>query len=69
MKPVAEIIEEYPELIKKLGWDATALGRLYSYRVLEGVRTSEKRTYISIDSLRELVLFINARIEARKIEI
>jgi len=48
---------------------ATALGRLYSYRMLDGVRTSEKRTYISINSLRELVLFINARIEARKIEI
>ena len=69
MLPVSEIIEEYPELSKKLGWDATALGRLYSYKVLEGVRTSDKRTYVSIENLRALVGFINARIEARKIEI
>ena len=67
--PVSDIVENYPDVSRKMHWDSVALGRLYSYGVVDGVRTSQKRTYIKIDSLRALVNFINARIEAQKVSL
>ncbi len=64
----SQLIEQYPEVADKWGWDARFIGNLLSYKVIDGTyNRNEKVSMIVESSFLELITFLNARIEARKI--
>ena len=66
----AEIIEKFPELKFKHNWTENLIGQLLKANLLAGYyQRSSRMSMIDENSVRELIVFLNSRIESQKIEL
>lgn len=64
-----EIMELYPELERCYGWDERILGVLFRACDLSGRHYSgDRRTYISMKSLKRLISWINEERKLREVD-
>jgi hypothetical protein len=62
----AEVIELYPDLKVKFGWNASKIGLFYKSKLLIGYDdASTKKSYIKKSSLIELIQYVNKRLEGQ----
>jgi hypothetical protein len=62
----AEVLDQYPDLKVKFGWNASKIGLFYKSKLLSGYDdVSMKKSYIKVSSLMELIQFVNKRLEGQ----
>lgn len=65
-----ELIEKYPQVADKWGWDARFIGNLLSYKVLDGSYNRTGKVSLVVEaSFLELMTFLNNRIKQRIIDL
>ena len=66
----SELIDKYPQVADKWGWDARFIGNLLSYKVLDGsYNRTNKVSLVAESSFIELMTFLNNRIKQRVIDL
>jgi hypothetical protein len=65
----AQVIELYPDLKVKFGWNAGKIGLFYKSKLLSGYDdASMKKSYIKVSSLIELIQYVNKRLDGQKMK-
>jgi hypothetical protein len=65
-----EVIEKYPELADKFGWNPKDIGIFFKCRLLLGYfDPSFRKSMIKEESIKRLVHFVNEQLEKQKVKV